>query len=85
MIRIKRGSEADLCPALAEVRDRELERVRPEIARGVEPIADILMREYKIARQALASAQYHKCCYCEERQQSVSWKHVEHFRPKRAY
>jgi uncharacterized protein (TIGR02646 family) len=85
MIRIHRGSEEESCPALAEVRERELARVRVEIANDVRLDNDVLGREYKVARDALATAQHYKCCYCEQHQQSVKWKPVEHYRPKSKY
>jgi len=85
MIRIKRGSEVDTCPELAEVRERELARVQSCIDAGAVVNDELLGKEYKIARGALAEAQAMKCCYCEQRQQSVKWKHVEHFRPRSAY
>lgn len=85
MIRIHRGSEEESCPQLAAVRERELERVRAEIANDVRIDNEVLGRKYKVARYALARAQYHKCCYCEQRQQSVKWKPVEHYRPKSQY
>lgn len=85
MIRIHRGSEDESCPALASVREREVDRVRAAIAHDVHLDNQLLGREYKVARDALAAAQHYKCCYCEERQQSVKWKPVEHYRPKGQY
>lgn len=85
MIRIKRAAEAESCPELAEVRGRELRRVRSCIDAGAEVNDDLLGKEHKVARRALAEAQWMKCCYCEQRQQTVKWKHVEHYRPRSVY
>jgi uncharacterized protein (TIGR02646 family) len=59
--------------------------VRKCIDAGEELDDRVLGKEYKVARRALAHAQALKCCYCEERQQSVKWKHVEHYRPRSSY
>lgn len=85
MIFIRRADEPAACPKLAQVRTKELERVRPLIEAGARADEDTLGKEYKVARTALARAQHYKCCYCEHRQQDEGWKQVEHFRPKSVY
>lgn len=84
MIRIHRGSEEESCPELAAVRERETDRARAAITNDVPLDNKLLGREYKVARDALAAAQYNKCCYCER---GFPTKHepVEHYRPKSSY
>ncbi len=80
MIRIQRTDESTACPELAEVRNRELARVRDALKFA--PLsAKLLRHEYDIAKSALYAMQHHKCCYCERIQDPV-YEHVEHYRPK---
>jgi uncharacterized protein (TIGR02646 family) len=75
MININRGAEP---PALAAVRDSELEILRKLLPpRTSKQISD----KYKDFGQMLCDAQYYKCCYCEIVVQK-KFNDVEHYRPK---
>ena len=85
MIFIHRGRERTSCPDLSSIRERELTRVRAEIANG-EPVSEKLLGpSYRVARDPLRQAQRRKCCYCEVKPNSQRWHTVEHVRPKSYY
>lgn len=81
MIRIVRGAEP---PELAEVRGRELPKLRAlarERAAEGKGITGDDITGYQVASLRLWQKQHHKCCYCEHK---IQERHndVEHHRPK---
>lgn len=78
MIPIDTGAE----PApLADLRARELARVRAALAAGRPLSAELLGRGWDEVRGELRTRQSFKCCWCEARQLERN-RDVEHYRPK---
>lgn len=74
MIRINRGCEP---PNLTHTRVKKLTLLG---SLGREPSSDDIVGYREVAHE-LWSAQYHKCCYCEQRV-PIGFNDVEHYRPK---
>ena len=79
MIAIRRGTEP---LALAEVRERELNRIFT-LAEARPPGMHDIGAAYGVAREELWEAQHMKCCYCEQHI-PIESQPVEHIRPKTA-
>lgn len=82
MIPLDRG---DAPPILAEIRARELDRVRAALAGGEALSSGLIGRAYEgpdgCVRTTLRTRQHYKCCWCGHRSVERN-RDVEHYRPK---